>query len=96
MTAYGATIFFTLLYVFIWPGSMLSVHILDLAGFDVWTIISQCWAFIAAAFIITVPLAQEIFAVIKQAKKNKEDAGMHQELIQGKRNENFTSDEVEI
>ena len=72
---------------------MLSVHILDLSGFDVWTIISRCWAFIAAIFIITVPLVKEVFAIVKQAKKNKKNENMKQNgLDPGKQNENFTSE----
>jgi hypothetical protein len=60
ITAYIAGLFFTALFVCIWPGSMLSIDMLDLAGFKAWTIISRVWAFIAAAFIITVPLVQEV------------------------------------
>jgi len=96
ITAYTATVFFTLLYVFIWPGSMLSVHILDLSGFDVWTIISRCWAFIAAIFIITVPLVQEVFAIVKQARKNKTRHMEVSGLNIGMQNENFSSEEVKL
>ena len=60
MTAYISGLFFTLLFIFIWPGSMLSVEVLDLSGFSTWTIISRAWAILAAAFIIFVPLMQEV------------------------------------
>merc|ERR1740128_757328 len=73
MTAYAAAVAFTLLFVCIWPGSMLSVDVLDFAGFNLWTCISRGRAFVAAAFIIIVPMYQEVNAVIRQMKKNKED-----------------------
>ena len=97
LTAYGATLFFTLLYVFIWPGSMLSVHILDLSGFGVWTNISQVWAFIAAIFIITEPLVQEVLAIAEQARKNKSTAkSTVNEQSQGIQNRNFASEEAKL
>ena len=52
---------------------MLSVDILDQAGFTVWTSLSRGWAYVAAAFIVIVPLAQELRAVQKQLSRNKED-----------------------
>lgn len=60
ITAYIAGLFFTALFVVIWPGSMLSVDLLDMSKFDVWTILSRTWAFIAATFIIIVPFFQEV------------------------------------
>jgi len=39
---------------------MLSVTVLDVYGFSIWTSISRAWAFGAAAFIILVPLYQEV------------------------------------
>eukprot|EP00092_Neocalanus_flemingeri_P004863 GFUD01005233.1.p1 GENE.GFUD01005233.1~~GFUD01005233.1.p1 ORF type:complete len:862 (-),score=165.97 GFUD01005233.1:766-3351(-) len=73
ITAYVAAVLFTLLFVCIWPGSMLSVDILDLSGFNVWTTMSRGWAFVAAAFIIIVPMYQEVKAIFKQLAKNRED-----------------------
>eukprot|EP00091_Calanus_sinicus_P004456 TRINITY_DN14777_c0_g2_i1.p2 TRINITY_DN14777_c0_g2~~TRINITY_DN14777_c0_g2_i1.p2 ORF type:complete len:114 (+),score=27.49 TRINITY_DN14777_c0_g2_i1:136-477(+) len=52
---------------------MLSIDILDLSGFNVWTTMSRGWAFVAAAFIIIVPLYQEVKAIFKQVAQNKED-----------------------
>ena len=66
---------FTLVFVVIWPGSMLSgdnsveirsaqtndnlpVDVLDASGFRVWTTMSRGWAYVAAAFIIIIPLFQ--------------------------------------
>ena len=60
ITAYIAGLFFTALFVCIWPGSMLSVDLLDLNKFNIWTIVSRGWAAIAATFIIIVPLVQEV------------------------------------
>eukprot|EP00092_Neocalanus_flemingeri_P020853 GFUD01022591.1.p1 GENE.GFUD01022591.1~~GFUD01022591.1.p1 ORF type:complete len:858 (-),score=171.62 GFUD01022591.1:274-2847(-) len=73
ITAYVAAVLFTLLFVCIWPGSMLSVDILDLSGFNLWTTMSRGWAFVAAAFIIIVPMYQEVKGILKQLAKNKED-----------------------
>merc|ERR1712183_284233 len=73
ITAYVAAVLFTLLFVCIWPGSMLSVDILYLSGFNVWTTMSRGWAFVAACFIIIVPMYQEVKAILKQLKKNNGD-----------------------
>jgi len=73
ITAYVAAMLFTLLFVVIWPGSMLSIDILDKTGFNAWTTLSRLWAFAACAFITIVPMYQEIKAVIKQVKNNKKD-----------------------
>jgi hypothetical protein len=82
ITAYIAGLFFTALFVCIWPGSMLSIDMLDLAGFKAWTIISRVWAFIAAAFIITVPLVQEILAIYRQYNANKAEAALEEKAIE--------------
>lgn len=71
ITAYVAAVLFTLLFVCIWPGGMLSIDILDLSGFNVWTTMSRGWAFVAAAFIIIVPMYQEVKAILKQIAQNK-------------------------
>ena len=39
---------------------LFSVDVLDFAGFNLWTCISRGWAFVAAAFIIIVPMYQEV------------------------------------
>jgi len=52
---------------------MLSIDVLDLTGFQVWTTISRGWVFFAAAFIIIVPMYQEVNAILRQIKKNKND-----------------------
>merc|ERR1719220_1769632 len=75
-TAYTAAVLFTVFFMGIWPGSMLSVDILDLNGFNIWTTISRGWAFTAAAIIIILPLYQEASAILKQLKKNKKEARM--------------------
>merc|ERR1719305_818801 len=74
ITAYIAGVFFTALFVCIWPGSMLSIDMLDFSGFNAWTIISRVWAFSAATFIIVVPLVQEVRAIYKQHQSNKAEA----------------------
>jgi hypothetical protein len=56
----AAGILFSILFAFIWPGAMLSDDVISSYGFGIWTTISRGWAFVAAAFIITVPLVQEV------------------------------------
>merc|ERR1740123_221417 len=73
-TAYTAAVLFTVFFMGLWPGSMLTVDILDLNGFNIWTTISRGWAFTAAAVIIILPLYQEASAILKQLKKNKKEA----------------------
>ena len=43
---------------------------MDIYGFLVWTTLSRGWAFIAATFIILVPLIQEIHAIWRQHNIN--------------------------
>jgi len=75
-TAYTAAVLFTVFFMGLWPGSMLTVDILDLSGFNIWTTISRGWAFTAAAIIVILPLFQEISAILKQLKKNKKEMRM--------------------
>merc|ERR1712107_569666 len=75
-TAYTAAVLFTVFFMGLWPGSMLSVDILDLNGFNIWTTISRGWAFTAAAVIIILPLFQEVAAILKQLKKNVKEGRM--------------------
>ena len=63
ITAFAASAFFTAFFIGVLPGSMLSVDVVGLYGFTVWTTLSQGWAYVAAIFIIVVPLLQEILAI---------------------------------
>jgi len=76
ITAYIAAVLFTVIFMGLWPGSMLSIDVLDLQGFNIWTTISRGWAFTAAAVIVILPLFQEINAIVKQVKKNKKEERM--------------------
>jgi len=73
-TAYVAGLFFTVLFVGVWPGSMLTLDVLDVTGFGVWTTLSRGWAYVAAAFIVIVPLVQEFMAITRQIQLNKQAA----------------------
>merc|ERR1712190_604010 len=74
VTAYTAAVLFTVFFMGLWPGSMLSVDILDLNGFNIWTTISRGWAFTAAAVIIILPLFQEVAAILMQLKSHSSDS----------------------
>ena len=47
-----------------------SIDVMDWYGFAVWTTLSRGWAFIAATFIILVPLIQEVHAIWRQHNNN--------------------------
>lgn len=72
LTAYIAGLLFTVLFVCVWPGSMLSIDVMTNFGFLAWTTLSRGWAFVAATFIILVPLVQEVLAIWRQHKLNKQ------------------------
>ena len=65
VTALVAGASFAIIFLFIWPGSMLSQDVITTNGFLVWTTISRGWAFLAAAFIIIIPLIQEVIRATK-------------------------------
>ncbi|KAF0301993.1 putative urea active transporter 1 [Amphibalanus amphitrite] len=70
-TAYGAGVCLTLLFVVIWTSSMIAAHPLDSAGFLAWTTLSRGWGFVAATFIIVVPLLQELYAIGHKWRKQQ-------------------------
>merc|ERR1719150_1094923 len=97
VTAYTAAVLFTVFFMGLWPGSMLSGDILALNGFNIWTTISRGWAFTAAAVIIILPLFQEVAAVLKQLKKNAkegqmEDKSQNEALMQDMQQKSHSSD----
>merc|ERR1719322_1160907 len=55
---------------------MLTINVLDVNGFLAWTTLSRGWAYIAAAFIIIVPLVQEFMAILRQHRQNKKIQSM--------------------
>ncbi|XP_076358108.1 uncharacterized protein LOC143250870 [Tachypleus tridentatus] len=69
--AYVVGVLLVLLFIFIWPGAMAAIKLLDSSGFLIWTSISRGWTFTAAAFIIIVPCVQEIIAIRRQHLANK-------------------------
>jgi Na+/proline symporter len=81
LTAYVAGFLFTILFVCVWPGSMFSIDVMDWFGFAVWTTLSRGWAFIATAFIILVPLIQEVNAIWQQHKDNQKETKPRKEFL---------------
>ena len=70
ITAYVASVAFTVLFIGIFPGSMLTINILDSQEFLVWTTLCKGWAYIVSTFIIIVPLVQEVMAILRQHRLN--------------------------
>ena len=80
LTAYIAGLLFTVLFVCVWPGSMLSIDVMSGFGFLVWTTLSRCWAFVASTFIIVVPLVQEVVAIWRQHNSNQREKARQNEI----------------
>ena len=62
----------TILMVLIWPIAMLENVVQDQGRFLIWTGVSQTWTFLACAYIIVVPLAQEVMEVYGAAMETKQ------------------------
>ncbi|XP_013388209.1 urea-proton symporter DUR3 [Lingula anatina] len=71
ITAYVAGIILSVVLIIIWPAIMAGLRVLNETMFIGWAYVSQVWAFLAAAFIISVPLVQEIWGIWRQYKRNK-------------------------
>ena len=80
LTAYIAGLLFTVLFVCVWPGSMLSIDVMSGFGFLVWTTLSRWWAFVASTFIIVVPLVQEVYPIWRQHKSNQREKAQQNEI----------------
>ncbi|XP_035669047.1 urea-proton symporter DUR3-like [Branchiostoma floridae] len=71
ITALAAGTGISLVLVILWPAGMLAVGVMNGGQFQHWVNVSQSWAYIAAAFLILVPLIQEIVSVRRQYVINK-------------------------
>ncbi|KAI8493622.1 hypothetical protein Bbelb_285430 [Branchiostoma belcheri] len=71
ITALAAGIGISLVLVILWPAGMLAVGVMNGDQFQHWVNVSQSWAYVAAAFLIAVPLIQEIVSVRRQYVTNK-------------------------
>ncbi|XP_078667260.1 uncharacterized protein LOC144909083 [Branchiostoma floridae x Branchiostoma belcheri] len=71
ITALAAGIGISLVLVILWPAGMLVVGVMNGDQFQHWVNVSQSWAYLAAAFLIAVPLIQEIVSVRRQYVTNK-------------------------
>jgi len=67
----------TILMILIWPLLMLEAIKLDETRFFVWTTVSQVWTFLAAAYIVIVPLFEEVKEVYGQYLLNKSMEQQH-------------------
>ena len=68
--------------VLIWPLCMLESVVHDEGRFLIWTGVSQTWTFLAASYIIVVPLFEEVRDIYNQylkksgEKKDKPEDGI--------------------
>lgn len=85
--AYSTGITLTVVLVVVWPGVMASLKVFSKPLFEGWVYLSQTWAFIVAAFIIIVPLVQEVWAVYDQIQINKKSDEIQIEQNGGVSNE---------
>ena len=70
-TAYIFGIAISIVLVIIFPVVMITLRVLKKSQFVTWVYFAEIYAFIAAAFIITVPLFQEIFGICRRYQKNR-------------------------
>ncbi|CAH1777539.1 unnamed protein product [Owenia fusiformis] len=71
ITAIVAGVILSIGYVIIWPAVMVPFEVLTKREFHHWTNFSMAYAFIAAAFIIILPLVQEIYLIGGKIRKNR-------------------------
>ncbi|XP_066270073.1 uncharacterized protein [Branchiostoma lanceolatum] len=71
ITALAAGTGISLVLVILWPAGMLAVGVMNGDQFQHWVNVSQSWAYIAAAFLVIVPLIQEIVSIRRQYVTNK-------------------------
>ncbi|XP_076358090.1 uncharacterized protein LOC143250861 [Tachypleus tridentatus] len=60
----------TLVLIIIWPAGMVAANVLNHSSFRHWVRISQAWAFLAALFIIIIPLYNEMMTFKEQRRLN--------------------------
>ncbi|XP_013412874.1 urea-proton symporter DUR3-like [Lingula anatina] len=61
----------SVVFILIWPAIMATLGSLDLHLFRLWVITSMVWAFCAGAFILIMPLVNEIYEIRKTVHSNK-------------------------
>ncbi|XP_045204552.2 uncharacterized protein LOC123557251 [Mercenaria mercenaria] len=71
--AYVGGAFTAVLFVGIVPAVMLSLHVLTMREFEVWTHVLQIFCFSMAAVVVVVAPAEEIIQICRQRKENKKE-----------------------
>ncbi|XP_060551994.1 uncharacterized protein LOC132713418 [Ruditapes philippinarum] len=61
------------LFVGIVPGVMLSLHVLTVSQFEIWTLILQIFCFSMATVVVIVAPTEEIIQICRQRKENKKE-----------------------
>jgi len=62
------------LFVAVVPGVMLSLHVLDIHQFEVWTHVLQIFCFSMAAIVVVVAPVEEIVQILKRVRENQYSA----------------------
>ncbi|CAH1789775.1 unnamed protein product [Owenia fusiformis] len=65
----GLSLFFG--FVIVWPCAMIPFKVFNKNEFHHWITFSMAYAFVAAAFIIIVPLVQEIYLIFGKIRNNR-------------------------
>lgn len=73
LLAYVGGVLILVLFVGVVPGVMLSLHVLSLAEFEIWTHVLQIFCFSMAGIVIVVVPIEEIVQICRQRWRNKQE-----------------------
>ncbi|XP_071147925.1 uncharacterized protein [Mytilus edulis] len=71
-----------LLLIVVWPTTMIASGVLNNTEFNIWVTVGQVWAYLAALFIIVVPIITEGMDIVKTYNENTK---VHSEISVDKR-----------
>ncbi|XP_070546656.1 uncharacterized protein [Ptychodera flava] len=64
-------ILLTLIIIIAWPAGMIALQVMDFSQFSAWILASQIWAWIAAIFLIVVPVVNEIYTIATEPRESR-------------------------
>ncbi|XP_077869945.1 uncharacterized protein LOC100367180 [Saccoglossus kowalevskii] len=80
IAAIVSAVLLTVILIIIWPASMIAVNVMNATEFNIWVGVSQGWAWIGAVFIISVPIITEVYTIVKQVIRNRDNQDGEQKL----------------